>query len=59
MTVEQSDKGFDITKSALKVKAKVPGISKDKFMELAEGAKAGCPVSKVLKANITLDATLA
>ena len=59
VTVEQSDKGFDITRSALTVKATVPGISKEKFMEAAEGAKAGCPVSKALKVDITLDASLA
>ena len=36
----------------------MPGLSKDQFMKLAETAKANCPVSKVLNANITLDATL-
>lgn len=50
--------GFKIAKSALTLKAKVPGIDKAKFLEIAEGAKAGCPVSKVLNAEITLDATL-
>jgi osmotically inducible protein OsmC len=38
--------------------AKVPGADRAKFQELAAKAKAGCPVSKVLKADITLDATL-
>jgi osmotically inducible protein OsmC len=47
-----------ITQSALVVKAKIPGITKEKFMELAKGAEIGCPVSRVLKAEITLDATL-
>jgi lipoyl-dependent peroxiredoxin len=50
--------GFEITKSALKLVAKIPGISKDQFIELANGAKAGCPVSKLYKTEITLDATL-
>ncbi len=39
--------------------AKVPGISPEKFAEVAAGAKANCPVSRVLKAAISLDATLA
>jgi osmotically inducible protein OsmC len=47
-----------ITSSKLTLKAKVPGISKEKFDEVAAGAKANCPVSKVLNAEISLDATL-
>jgi osmotically inducible protein OsmC len=47
-----------ITQSALVLKAKIPGITKEKFLELAKGAEQGCPVSRVLKAEITLDATL-
>jgi len=47
-----------ITSSKLTLKAKVPGISKEKFDEVAAGAKANCPVSKVLNADISLDATL-
>jgi osmotically inducible protein OsmC len=47
-----------ITTSHLIMKAKVPGITPEKFQELAAGAKAGCPVSKVLKAEISLDASL-
>jgi osmotically inducible protein OsmC len=43
----------------LTTKAKVPGISAEKFAEIAAGAKANCPVSRVLKAEITLSATLA
>ena len=42
----------------LTTKAKVPGISAQKFAEVAAGAKANCPVSRVLKASITLDAAL-
>ena len=48
-----------ITSSHLVVKAKVPGISPEKFKEAADDAKANCPVSKVLNANITMDASLA
>ena len=47
-----------ITQSALVVKAKIPGITDEKFQELAKGAKEGCPVSRVLKAEVTLDAKL-
>ena len=47
-----------ITASDITLKAKVPGISKEKFDEVAAGAKANCPVSKVLNAAISLDATL-
>jgi len=42
----------------LELRGKVPGISEDKFLELAEAAKSGCPVSRVLNAPITLDAKL-
>ncbi len=47
-----------ITKSELVVKAQVPGISKEKFDEVAADAKANCPVSKVLNAQISMDASL-
>lgn len=47
-----------ITNSHLTVSAKVPGISKEKFEECANDAKANCPISKLLNTNITLDATL-
>jgi osmotically inducible protein OsmC len=52
--------GFEITESALTLVGKVPGIDAAKFKELAEKAKAGCPVSKALGAiKVTLDARLA
>jgi lipoyl-dependent peroxiredoxin len=47
-----------ITKSALKLSARVPGLDNAKFQEIAAKAKAECPVSKVLNADITLEATL-
>jgi osmotically inducible protein OsmC len=50
---------FEITQIHLNLKGKVPGISNDKFLELAEAAKINCPVSQALKAvEITLSATL-
>ncbi len=59
VTLEQKDGGFAITKVHLTLEAKVPGITESQFQELAGAAKAGCPVSKVLNAEITLAATLA
>jgi osmotically inducible protein OsmC len=50
--------GFKIEKSALTLRATIPGIDKAKFDELAAGAEKNCPISKVLNAEITLDATL-
>jgi osmotically inducible protein OsmC len=58
VTLEQVDGGFAITAVHLTLKAKIPGIDQATFEELTAKAKAGCPVSKVLKANITLDASL-
>ncbi len=50
--------GYAITKVHLTLNAKIPGCDKAKFDEMAAMAKAGCPVSKLLKADITLDASL-
>jgi osmotically inducible protein OsmC len=49
---------WTITAIHLSTVAKVPGISPEKFAEIAAGAKANCPVSRVLRAEITLDAKL-
>jgi osmotically inducible protein OsmC len=59
VTLEQVDGGFVIPAVHLTLKAKIPGIDQATFEELTAKAKAGCPLSKVLKANITLDASLA
>ena len=58
VTLEQVEGGFAITAVHLTLRAKIPGTDQKGFEELANKAKAGCPVSKVLKADITLDATL-
>jgi osmotically inducible protein OsmC len=58
ISLENDGSGFTITKSALTLKAQVPGLGKAKFDELTGNAEKGCPVSKLLKAEITLDATL-
>ncbi len=50
--------GFKIDKSALTLRAAIPGIDAAKFAELAGAAEKGCPISKLLKAEITLDAAL-
>src|SRR5262249_37242349 len=58
VTLERVGEGFEITASHLSLSANVPGVDSAKFMELANAAKAGCPVSKLMKANIKLDAKL-
>jgi lipoyl-dependent peroxiredoxin len=58
LTMEQEGEGWKIAAVHLVLRAKVPGIEKAAFEEIAGKAKAGCPVSKVLNAAITLDATL-
>jgi osmotically inducible protein OsmC len=55
VTVETEGSGFKISKSALDLEAEVPNITKEQFERIAQGAKANCPVSKVLNAEITLD----
>jgi len=59
VTLEKQGDGYAITKVHLTLRAKIPGTDSAKFLELAGKAKAGCPVSKLLKAEITLDAALA
>ena len=58
VSLEQVDGGYAITAIKLNLKAKVPGATQAGFEELAGKAKAGCPVSKLMKADITLEATL-
>lgn len=58
VTLEQVEDGFGITAVHLTLKAKIPGADQATFERLTTMAKAGCPVSKLLKAAITLDATL-
>ncbi len=58
ITLEKQGDGFAITKSHLTLRAKIPGIDAAKFKELAGMAEKGCPVSKVLNAQISLDAAL-
>lgn len=55
VSLDKADGGFAITKIALSSKVTVPGIDPQKFDGIIQKAKAGCPVSQVLKAEITLD----
>jgi len=56
--LEQDGAGFTITRSDLALTARVPGIDRAKFEEIAQRAKADCPLSKLLKAEIALETTL-
>ena len=58
VTLEKTEGGFSITAIHLDLKAKIPGADRAAFEKAANNAKAGCPVSKVLNAKITLDAAL-
>ena len=59
VTLVKEGEGFKISKSALTLTAQVPDIEPQKFAQLAKAAEKGCPVSKVLNAEITLEYTLA
>lgn len=59
VSLEQSEGGFAIKAVHLDVTAKVPGINAAAFEKAANDAKAGCPVSRLFNADITLDARLA
>src|SRR3974377_2523902 len=58
VTLEPEGQGFRITRSALTLRASVPNLDEAKFREFAVIAEKACPVSKVLNAQITLDAKL-
>jgi osmotically inducible protein OsmC len=58
LTMEKLEAGWTITAVHLDVKAQVPGATQEKFDTAANAAKAGCPVSRVLNAKITMTATL-
>ncbi len=58
VTLEKVDAGFAITTVHLDVKARIPNATQEAFLKTAEAAKAGCPVSKLFNAKITMDAKL-
>ena len=57
-TAEVTLENGTVTKSHLTLKAKIPGITQEQFDKAADDAKANCPISKLLNAEITLDKTL-
>jgi len=57
VTLEKDGGGFAVTRSALKLTGRVPGIGRDEFERLAADAKANCPISKLLNCEITLETT--
>lgn len=59
VTLDKVGDGFEIPKVHLTLVASIPGADEATFKKLADAAKAGCPVSKLFKADITLDASLA
>jgi osmotically inducible protein OsmC len=58
LTFEKQEIGWTVTKVHLTTRAKVPGAGREAFEKAAQEAKAGCPISRLLKAEITLDAQL-
>jgi osmotically inducible protein OsmC len=58
VSLEAEGDHMKIAYSALRLKASVPGIDKERFQEIAQAAERNCPISRVLKANISLEATL-
>lgn len=58
VTLEKLEAGFEVTSINLEVDARVPGVTEAKFNELAEAAKTGCPISKLMNTTITMNAKL-
>lgn len=58
VTLDKDGDGFSVTKSELTMRATVSGISSEDFAKIADEAKAGCPISKLLNCEITLDRAL-
>ena len=58
VTLEKTEAGFTVTKVHLDVNAKIPGADAAAFEKAAQDAKAGCPISRLLKAEITMTANL-
>lgn len=58
VTLEKEGDGFQVSKSALTLEASVPGLSPEDFARIADEAKANCPISKLLNAEVTLERSL-
>ena len=55
VTLEKEGDGFTVTRSDLTLTANVPGIDEDEFAKISAGAKANCPISKLLNCEISLE----
>jgi osmotically inducible protein OsmC len=58
ISLEKKESGFEITESHLELKAKIPGATKEAFDKAVHNAETGCPVSKLYKTSITVNAVL-
>jgi len=58
ITMDKTDAGWTVTESHLDMSARIPGVDPEKFTAAANAAKAGCPISRLLKANVTMNAKL-
>lgn len=58
VTFEKLEKGWTVTESHLDVSAKIPGADPETFARLAQDAKTGCPISRLLNTTVTMDAKL-
>jgi osmotically inducible protein OsmC len=58
VTLDKTDAGFTVTAVHLKVRAKIPGAAPPDFEKAANDAKTGCPISRLLKAEITMETKL-
>ena len=58
VTLDKTDAGFTVTESHLEMVAKIPGADREAVVGIANAAKAGCPISRVLNAKVTLDAKI-
>ena len=59
VSLDKTDAGWTVTESHLDLTANIPGIDEARFIAIADGAKAGCPISRLLNAKVTLYAKLA
>lgn len=55
VTIEKLDAGFTVTKVVLTVRGKVPGLTEEAFLAAAQGAKAGCPISRALNPSVVVE----
>src|SRR3954468_18684715 len=56
VTLDKTDAGWTVTESHLDVTVKIPGANQSQILQIADAAKAGCPISRLLNAKVTMDA---